>query len=103
MIGVRFSENKCCRNSQCKKVLWLSMLLLTSFIIGCEDQERNNVTWGWGSLVERYSFLSDFPAYDGGIAKYDYQEVEDSVLLYVVLDYVDKPFVVAYFKKLEDS
>lgn len=52
MIGVRFSENKCCRNSQCKKVLWLSMLLLTSFIIGCEDQERNNVTWGWGSLVE---------------------------------------------------
>ena len=56
MIGVRFSENKCCRNSQCKKVLWLSMLLLTSFIIGCEDQERNNVTWGWGSLVERYSF-----------------------------------------------
>ena len=103
MIGVRFSENKCCRNSQCKKVLWLSMLLLTSFIIGCEDQERNNVTWGWGSLVERYSFLSDFPAYDGGIAKYDYQEVEDSVLLYVVLDYVDKPFVTAYFKKLEDS
>ena len=103
MIGVRFSENKCCRNSQCKKVLWLSMLLLTSFIIGCEDQERNNVTWGWGSLVERYSFLSDFPAYDGGIAKYDYQEVEDSVLLYVVWDYVDKPFVVAYFKKLEDS
>ena len=76
MIGVRFSENKCCRNSQCKKVLWLSMLLLTSFIIGCEDQERNNVTWGWGSLVERYSFLSDFPAYDGGIAKYDYEEVE---------------------------
>ena len=103
MIGVRFSENKCCRNSQCKIVLWLSMLLLTSFIIGCEDQERNNVTWGWGSLVERYSFLSDFPAYDGGIAKYDYQEVEDSVLLYVVLDYVDKPFVVAYFKKLEYS
>ena len=103
MIGVRFSESKCCRNFQCKKVLWLSMLLLTSFIVGCEDQERNNVTWGWGALVERYSFLSDFPAYDGGIAKYDYQEVEDSVLLYVVLDYVDKPFVVAYFKKLEDS
>ena len=79
------------------------MLLLTSFIVGCEDQERNNVTWGWGALVERYSILSDYPAYDGGIAKYDYQEVEDSVLLYVVLDYVDKPFVVAYFKKLEDS
>ena len=103
MIGVRFSESKCCRNFQCKKVLWLSMLLLTSFIVGCEDQERNNVTWGWGALVERYSFLSDFPAYDGGIAKYDYREAEDSVSLCVVLDYVDKPFVTAYFKKLEDS
>lgn len=76
-----------------KKILWLCPLLLLMLIfIGCDGKENDDTLGGqltettWASEVEKYPFLSNFPAYDGELEVHRYSETFN-MLQYIIMDH----------------
>lgn len=90
-----------------KKILWLCPLLLLMLVfIGCDGKENDDTLGGqltettWASEVEKYPFLSNFPAYDGELDNHRYDETS-GVLQYIIMDYnCDESFKTDYCAKL---
>ena len=83
-------------------------MLLILGLLGCDDKSKDDdQTPGgqlsettWEAEVEKYPFLSNFPAYDGELDNHLYDETS-GVLQYIIMDYnCDESFKTDYCAKL---
>ncbi len=83
-------------------------MLLILGLLGCDDKSKDDdQTPGgqlsettWEAEVEKYPFLSNFPAYDGELDNHRYDETS-GILQYIIMDYnCDESFKTDYCAKL---